>query len=127
MAPELIHLNRERMKRRGDKPPSKGGTSRKSNGLASADTENGAATASGYSGAATASGYSGAATASGDKTVALASGYAGRARGVLGTALFLTERAEDWTILAAEAVIVDGKTIQADTWYTLRGGKVVAF
>jgi hypothetical protein len=57
--------------------------------------------------------------------VALASGYNGRARGVLGTALFLTERDEEWTIVAAEAVIVDGKNIEPDVYYTLRGGKVV--
>jgi hypothetical protein len=94
-------------------------------GAATASGEYGAATASGRSGAATASGWYGAATASGEKSVALASGYNGRARGVLGTALFLTERDEEWTIVAAEAVIVDGKNIEPDVYYTLRGGKVV--
>jgi hypothetical protein len=107
------------------KKPAKGGVSKAKNGLATAEIDNGAATASGRSGAATASGWYGAATASGEKSVALASGYNGRARGVLGTALFLTERDEEWTIVAAEAVIVDGKNIEPDVYYTLRGGKVV--
>ena len=107
------------------KKPAKGGVSKAKNGLASATEENGAATASGDYGAATASGYYGAATASGDHSVALASGYGGRARGKVGTALFLTERAEDWTIVAAEAVIVDGAKIKADVYYRLRDGKVV--
>jgi len=95
-------------------------------GAATASGDYGAATASGDSGAATASGYYGAATASGEKSVALASGYDGRARGAIGTALFLTERSSDWTIIAAAGVVVDGAAIKADTWYSLRGGKVVA-
>jgi hypothetical protein len=94
-------------------------------GAATASGYSGAATASGYSGAATASGYSGAATASGDSSVALASGHSGKARGKVGTALFLTERDDEWTIVAVDAVIVDGVNVKADVYYTLRGGKVV--
>jgi hypothetical protein len=95
-------------------------------GAATASGHSGAATASGHYGAATASGYSGAATASGEKTAAMASGKDGRARGIIGTALFLTERDADWNIVNVAAVIVDGKKILADTYYTLRAGKVVA-
>ncbi|GAA5198750.1 DUF7666 domain-containing protein [Microbacterium jejuense] len=94
-------------------------------GAATASGDYGAATASGDSGAATASGRYGAATASGYKSVASATGYAGRARGKAGTALLLVERDIDWNITAAAGVVVDGKKIKADTWYVLRGGKVV--
>lgn len=102
-----------------------GASSKKDHAQVGTDLENGAATASGHSGAATASGDYGAATASGHKTVALASGRDGKARGALGTAVFLAERNADWTIIAAEAVIVDGDQIKPNTWYTLRAGKVV--
>lgn len=105
--------------------PAAGATSKKNNAAVKTEEPNGAATASGRYGAATASGYSGAATASGDKSVALASGRDGRVKGILGTALLLTERDEQWNIVAAEAVIVDGAKIKADVFYTLRGGKVV--
>jgi hypothetical protein len=94
-------------------------------GAATASGDYGAATASGRSGAATASGDSGAATASGDYGAATASGKDGRARGAIGNALFLTERDADWKIINVAAVIVDGKKILADTYYALRGGKVV--
>lgn len=105
--------------------PVKGATSAKNNAAVRVAVSNGAATASGYSGAATASGRSGAATASGDKSVALASGYAGKARGKIGTALFLTERDDECSIIGVAAVVVDGETYKADTFYQLVGGVVV--
>ena len=116
------------------KKPGQNGVSDEENGLARAVKENGAATASGDYGAATASGYSGAATASGDSGAATASGYYGaatasgrygRARGSVGSALFLAERDVNWKIIAVQALIVDGDTIKADTFYTLRDGQVV--
>ena len=87
--------------------------------------DNGAATASGWSGAATASGRSGAATASGEESIAITTGKDGRARGITGTWIVLTERDNDWHILEVRAVHVDGDTIKPDTYYTLRGGQVV--
>lgn len=48
-----------------------------------------------------------------------------KARGALGCWLVLTERDDDWLILGVQAVKVDGENIKADTWYELRGGKVV--
>ena len=82
-------------------------------------------TASGDSGAATASGDSGAATASGYSGAATASGYYGRVQGKDGCALFLTERDGNRKIIAAWAGIVGKDGINADTWYTLKGGKPV--
>ena len=93
-------------------------------GAATASGGYGAATASGRYGAATASGYSGAATASGGYGAATASGYYGRARGAIGNALFLTERDSAWKIINVAAVIVDGTTIKADTFYRLVAGVV---
>ncbi|MDA8440517.1 MAG: hypothetical protein M0Z51_16885 [Propionibacterium sp.] len=50
----------------------------------------------------------------------------GAARGAIGCWLVLTERDDGWNILGVKAVPVDGKKVKADTFYTLRGGKVVA-
>ena len=96
-------------------------------GAAQASGVRGAAQASGHQGAAQASGYQGAAQASGEYSVALAAGYEARAKGKLGCAICCVERG-DWQtgkILAVNAAIVDGETIKADTWYTLRGGEFV--
>ena len=86
----------------------------------------GAATASGDSGAATASGYSGAATASGDHAISCALGINGRARGKLGTWIVVAERinggAKHGHIKTVCTASVDGETIKADTWYTVRDG-----
>ncbi len=92
----------------------------------------GTAAASGDRGTAAASGYQGTAAVSGSESVALAAGYMSRAKGAQGCVLSLVERAdydEDYRILDAKSVIVGRKTnghrIKPDTWYSLRGGKVV--
>ena len=123
--------------------PAKGSTSKAANGAATASGRSGAATASGDNGAATASGWSGAATASGrygaatasgdngaatasgDEAIAITTGKDSKARGNTGTWIVLTERDHNWHILEVRAVKVDGATVKADTWYTLRGGEVV--
>ena len=82
-----------------------------------------AATA-GYRGAATA-GDSGAATSRGKASVgkdgaALARGNNVKAMGGLGAILVLVEEeADSYDIRHWKAVVVDGETIKADTWYTL--------
>ena len=87
---------------------------------------NGAATASGWYGAATASGWYGAAKVDGKHSVASATGCNGKAAGAIGCVLLLIERdPSDWRIIAHRSVMVDGETIKADTFYVLRGGKVV--
>ena len=92
--------------------------------LETASGSYGAATASGERGAATASGVAGAATASGNYGAATASGERGKARGGIGSVLFLAERDSTGRIVAAAAVIVDGEQIKPMTYYTLRGGQI---
>ena len=98
-------------------------------GAASATGDRGAASATGYSGAASATGERGAASATGKAGVAIAAGLECKAMGALGCALFLVEREWDdvqsiYAIINVAAVIVDGKRIKPDTWYTLVDGKI---
>ena len=98
-------------------------------GAASATGNQGAASATGDHGAASATGYQGAASATGKDSVALAAGYQGKAKGAKGCVICCVERGdwngETYPILAAKAAIVDGETIKADTWYTLKDGEFV--
>ena len=96
-------------------------------GAASATGNYGAASATGDNGAASATGNYGAASATGDNGIAAALGKSGKAKGALGCWLILAERG-DWDgkgypIKNIKAYEVDGATILADTWYTLRNGK----
>ena len=113
-----------------------GGHASENQGAASATGDKGAASATGYKGAASATGSQGAASATGDwgaasatgkDSVAMACGYHGKAKAAQGCVIFLVERGdwngETYPILAANAAIVDGERIKADTWYTLRNGE----
>ena len=93
----------------------------------------GAASNSGYQGAASNSGDYGAASNSGDYGAASNSGTAGVAagfgiqnkiKGIIGSALFLTERNDKGEILNVYAGVVDGEKIKADTWYMLVNGEL---
>lgn len=62
-------------------------------------------------------------------SVAIATGRYSKAKASLGSAIVLVERG-DWNghvypLNNIKAVIVDGKVIKADTWYTLRNGEFV--
>ena len=85
--------------------------------------------ATGGRGAASATGDSGAASATGTGCVALACGYESKALGSLGNAIVCCERGpwngKTYPLLAIKAAIVDGETIKADTWYTLKNGEFV--
>ena len=98
-------------------------------GAASATGNQGAASATGNQGAASATGNRGAASATGKASVALAAGVEGKAKGALGCAIFLAERGEwdgeTYPIINVKAAIVDGETVNADTWYTLQNGELV--
>ena len=92
------------------------------------------AATSGYGAHAATSGYGANAATSGDRanaevkgkdSIAAVLGCNCKARGGLGCWLVLTERDEDWHILGVKAIRIDGKKYKADTWYTLRDGKVV--
>lgn len=90
--------------------------------------EYGAATA-GYYGAATA-GDRGAATAKGSVSVGengcgLVRGNGVMIRGGLGAILVICEEEEDsYAIAHLVSVVVDGKTVKADTWYRLNNGEL---
>ena len=98
------------------------------------------AAAAGYRGAATAgncgaaeAGNCGAATARGSVTVGadgcgLVRGTVGeiKIRGGMGAILVIcAERKTSYDIVGWKAAVVDGDTIKADTWYTLRDGEFV--
>ena len=89
----------------------------------------GAATA-GYAGAATA-GYAGAATSRGSVTVGengagTVRGDKAKIRGGMGAILVCAiEHDASYDIASWAAAVVDGETIKADTWYTVRDGKFV--
>ena len=85
--------------------------------------------ATGDQGAASATGDQGAASATGRAGVALAAGAECKAKGALGCAICVVERGEwdeeTYPIINIKAAIVDGETIKADTYYTLRDGELV--
>ena len=116
-------------------------------GAASATGDQGAASATGYQGAASATGYQGAASATGDQgaasatgdqgaasatgkeSIALAAGKDCKAKGALGCWIVLAERGEwdgnTYPIVSVKAFKVDGKSVKADTFYTLVNGEAV--
>ena len=57
--------------------------------------------------------------------VAVGLGKEAMASGAIGAVLVLTERDNDYNIINAAAVIVDGETIKADTYYTMKNGEIV--
>ena len=81
----------------------------------------GAATA-GFRGAATSRGSS----AVGAEGIACARGNGCRVKGGLGAVLVIAEEKTDsFAIAAWKAVVVDGETVKADTWYMLKDGELV--
>ena len=94
-------------------------------GNAAASGWKGNAAASGSMGTAVASGAFGTASADGNQCIAVAWGINSRARGKIGTWIVVTEHDELGNIINAVMEKVDGDTIKADTWYTMRGGKIV--
>ena len=98
-------------------------------GAASATGYQGAASATGDQGAASATGYQGAASATGKESIALAAGKDCKAKGALGCWIVLAERGEwdgnTYPIVSVKAFKVDGKSVKADTFYTLVNGEAV--
>ena len=77
--------------------------------------------AAGESGSA-AAGESGSAAA-GKQGIACCRG--GKVKGNIGAVLALSELDDNGNNISAKAVVVDGKTIKANTWYTLKNGEFV--
>ena len=84
-----------------------------------------AATNTGNYSAATNTGNYSAAVVSGDDSIAFVSGYQSKAKGAKGCWLVLTERDDGMHIVDVQAVMVDGETIKADTFYTLKDKKII--
>ena len=84
-----------------------------------------AATNTGDYSAATNTGDFSAAVVSGDDSIAFVSGYQSKAKGAKGCWLVLTERDDRMHIVDVQAVMVDGETIKADTFYTLKDKKII--
>jgi hypothetical protein len=61
----------------------------------------------------------------GENAIACSLGREGQASGVTGSWLVLSEYGDKGELLTVKTVQVDGKTIQADTWYSLKGGEFV--
>lgn len=85
-------------------------------------------------GASSATGYKGASSVEDKDSIAVAWGYHGKAKGVIGSYLVLADWEGDesnywtqdlWTLKGAKMVRVDGETIKADTFYTMRNGEVI--
>ena len=95
------------------------------NGNAAASGERGNAAASGVSGTASVTGPDGKASALGEQCLAVAWGQDSLARGAVGNWVVVSERDDDGNIIDAKIAKVDGDTIKADTWYTLKNGEMV--
>ena len=84
-----------------------------------------AATNTGNCSAATNTGDYSVAVVSGDDSIAFVSGYQSKAKGAKGCWLVLTERDDGMHIVDVQAVMVDGETIKADTFYTLKDKRII--
>ena len=85
-------------------------------------------------GVSSATGECGASSAENPTAVAVAWGRHSKAKGVIGAHLVFADWSGDendidnpkvWTLNGAKMVQVNGKTIKADTWYTMRNGKII--
>ena len=84
------------------------------------------AATSGEESSAATSGEESSAATSHPNAVALACGKNAKAKGAIGSYLVLTEWNDKATeLLAAKIFRVDGTTVKADTWYTLRNDELV--
>ena len=85
-----------------------------------------AATNTGSYSAATNTGYCSTATVEGKNSVAIATGYKSKVKStVIGSAIVVVERDDNYNLVAIQSAIVDGVTIKVDTWYTCENGKLV--
>ena len=67
----------------------------------------------------------GKASAIGKQCVAVAWGQDSLARGSVGNWLVVSERDDDGNIIDAKIVMVDGKAVKENAWYTLQNGEIL--
>ena len=88
-----------------------------------------AATNTGNNSAATNTGDRSAASVEGKDSIAIVTGKDSKAKGALGCWIVLTERGkwdgEAYPILDVKAFKVDGVSVEANTWYKLKDGKLI--
>ena len=88
-----------------------------------------AATNTGYKSAATNTGDKSAAEVSGKDSIAIVTGYESRAKAALGCAIVIAERGKwngtTYPLINIKSAIVDGETIKADAWYTVKNNEFV--
>ena len=103
-------------------------------GASSATGDYGASSATGNCGASSATGYRCSVEANDPCAIAVAWGYKGRAKGVKGARIVLADWEGDeknywteseWELKVAKMIKIDGKKYKADTWYTMKDGKIV--
>ena len=82
------------------------------------------AATSGYMSTAATLGYMSTAIVEGNNSIAISTGRNGRARGIKGCWIVLTERDEDGRILSVLSFEVDGEKVKENTLYTLRNGQL---
>ena len=82
-------------------------------------------TNTGYRSASTNTGDRSASTVSGKSSIAVAWGKGSKAKGAKGCYIVLAEYDEECNLINARMRKVDGKKIKADTFYTLKDGKVI--
>ena len=84
-----------------------------------------AATNTGKWSAALSTGYQSAAIVAGKNSVAIATGVEGRAKADIGEAIVLCEYDNNGNLSHISSSIVDGINIKANTFYTLKGGRLL--
>jgi hypothetical protein len=84
-----------------------------------------AATNTGYRSAATNTGDQSAATVEGKKSVACSLGYEGKAKAIIGSAICVVERDDEYEIIAIKAAIIDGVILKENTFYSLSNGEFI--
>ena len=111
-------------------------------GFASATGDYGASSATGNCGASSATGYKGASSVSDPTGVAVAWGHEARAKGCKGAHLILSDwrfigekywdgsykdmyNKDNWELIGAKMVVVDGEKIKEDTYYRCIEGEIV--
>lgn len=94
-------------------------------GISSSAGEHMVSSAMGLRSVSTTSGLEGSSEAGNPTAIAIAWGVGGKAKGVIGSHLVLSEWDTEYTLKSTKMERVDGERIKANTWYTLVNGEFV--
>ncbi len=73
--------------------------------------------------ASTNTGYRSASSVEGKGAVAMVTGYQSKAKANIGSAIVVCERDDNYNLIGIKAAIIDGKNLEADTYYMLKNGE----